>query len=44
MKKFISERRKKLIDFYKKFGFEKIKNFESKNGLTVMIMKLIKPE
>ena len=38
------EPKEKSIDFYKKFGFEKIKNFESKNGLTVMIMKLIKPE
>ena len=30
----------KLIDFYKKFGFEKIDNFISKGGLVVMMMKL----
>ena len=30
----------KLIDFYKKFGFEKIDNFISKDGLVVMMMKL----
>ena len=30
----------KLIDFYKKFGFEKIDNFISKDGLVVMVMKL----
>ena len=30
----------KLIDFYKKFGFEKIDNFISKDGLAVMMMKL----
>ena len=30
----------KLIDFYKKFGFEKINNFISKDGLVVMMMKL----
>jgi len=29
-----------LIDFYKKFGFEKIDNFISKDGLAVMMMKL----
>ena len=28
----------KLIDFYKKFGFEKIDNFISKDGLVVMMM------
>ena len=30
----------KLVDFYKKFGFEKIDNFISKDGLVVMMMKL----
>ena len=30
----------KLIDFYKKFGFEKIDNFISKDRLAVMMMKL----
>lgn len=35
------ERKEKLISFYKKFGFEDIKNYQSKNGLVVMIMKLI---
>ena len=30
----------KLIDFYKKFGFEKIDNFISKDELVVMMMKL----
>ena len=30
----------KLIDFYKKFGFEKIDNLISKDGLVVMMMKL----
>ena len=32
----------KLIDFYKKFGFEKIDNFISKDGLVVMMMKLVR--
>lgn len=36
------EHNEKLIGFYKRFGFEDIKNYESKNGLVVMIMKLIK--
>ena len=30
----------KLVDFYKKFGFEKIDNLISKDGLVVMMMKL----
>ena len=30
----------KLLDFYKKFGFEKIDNLISKDGLVVMMMKL----
>lgn len=38
------EPKEKLIGFYERFGFKKIKNFESKNGLTVMIMKLMKPK
>lgn len=30
----------RLIDLYKKFGFEKINGYESQNGLMIMIMKL----
>lgn len=36
------ENNDKLINFYSGFGFQKIKDFKSENGLTVMIMKLQK--
>ena len=30
----------KLIQFYKNFGFVEVKNYESKNNMTVMVMRL----